>query len=640
MSEFLTDDQMAGIEDKKRLTKDGKPNALSEALMDDRRGVETKPPAMAKSDGFLTDAEMAALADDDAKYGEAADVLRAGGRGIGSVLHTVDKYTMAPVRAGIGSLVGIETKPEKATALSYMIPGAALGERYGDNAPSMKQIYAKMGMSEDEFPIPLNADPTGRKMRVSPAGLAGGLTEAAMDPTNLLGIGEMRGAVAAMDGAEKIPGILGRGIEMGNDFGESVGNFARERAVKAATGEGKSFVKKIAKVQGQSPGDVRRAMENLHNAGDILLEPDANFGGKPAVGWFSTAKGIGENAAEREKFYGKKIGEVGETVDRLNPGGVTREGIASDVDEYGKKIPKLNTGDATRRRVFEESHKIRNHDPRGVLSEEEIALGVKPDYPLTFKEAQDMKGAYKYKYESPDMIESNQDATNKIKGAIGKNMDRAVEGAKTSPAGNILKRQTADAIRGLKADLGPLSMSDIASATEDQLREYSRLLDESKAVAKDYKEIGPVGIAKEDLSRLSQYPAYKQRYGTYSDVADAGANQALNTLNRNILSPSSKLAAATEFLADVKTGGLYRAGKAGTTAVMNQAGLSMGNAFAARAANAISRKIIGSTNLYRKFLPAFQAAAAAGNTAVVGLHHQLMNNDPEYRKLMLSSEEP
>jgi hypothetical protein len=72
----------------------------------------------------------------------------------------------------------------------------------------------------------------------------------------------------------------------------------------------------------------------------------------------------------------------------------------------------------------------------------------------------------------------------------------------------------------------------------------------------------------------------------------------------------------------------------------HQIALSRGAAFTGNAANAIGRRLMGAGAVFQKWMPLFQNAARAGNVGVVSLHHQLMNNDPEYKAAVLSQEEP
>lgn len=560
---------------------------------------------------------------------EAAAGLKNAGpkilEGLGKAATTVDQYVGGPIRGMIGESLDMPVKRGKPSAASYFFPALAAGETYPE-PPSGKDISARLGMSEeDSISLPLISDPFTREpVRVSPAGVAGGFVEAVTDPTAYFGMGMIDDA--------------GRGIQKGlKETGRSVKNFARERAVKAATGESKANIKKIAKVEGQTPRDVSRAMQNIYKTGDILLEPDPNFGGKPAIGWLSNAEKIGENAAERRNFYGKEIGRVGEVVDRLNPGGVTRERVASEVDKYGRGIPRLGTGDATRNRVFEEGKKIRQHDPRGQMQAEDDL----PQYPLTFKEAQDMKGAYKYKPQSPDMIESNQDATNRIKRIIGKEMDRAVTGAQTADPRKRVLSQVGGELDSLKSEIADAYKAGVpANASQemhDATRQWNRFADQYDRMLDD----GPPILSPADAETLGQYPAFKQRYGAYSDAADAGANQAINTLSRRMVSPSSNFLGAqvgqgvANVTNDLRQGGLWGAG----AGFVNQQLLERGSALAARSANAISKRILQGGALFEKWRPILTKAAQGGYGAVLTTHHQLMNNDPQYRKLMLDMDQ-
>lgn len=474
--------------------------------------------------------------------------------GIGAASRAVDKYTGAPVRAAVGAAQ--EGRPIL----------QAYGQQFGEDpalAPTGKQIASRLGLSEEEFHTPLITNPfTDERLKVSPAGVAGGVIETALDPTTYI-----PGKLAA-SGLARGAGVVERNAPR---LAESAARFAEERAVKAATGESRAAIKKLAKVKGQSAGDVDRALANLRGAGRTLLEADD--AGAPAVGWLSTPEDIGRNAAAKKQFYGKRIGETGDVVDKLAPGAVTPQAIAADVGKFQKDIPNVGKGAPVRKRVGEEAERLRSYG----LAEEEFG----PAKPLGFREAQELKGQYPWEPMSSDVLISDKDATSNINRIISRRMDEAVERAK---AGNP---------------------------------------------------------TPEDLKILNQYAPAKQKYGVYKDIGDAGTQQALNTVSRRMVSPSShgiggavgiSAAEATDSLAK---GGLYGLG----AAAINQQILSRGSAFGARSADAISRKLMSAPQVYQKWLPIMQKAAQAGNAAVLSTHHQLMNSDPEYRALMFQKAE-
>jgi len=112
-------------------------------------------------------------------------------------------------------------------------------------------------------------------------------------------------------------------------------------------------------------------------------------------------------------------------------------------------------------------------------------------------------------------------------------------------------------------------------------------------------------VSEEDLSILNSAEDTNNKFGTYKDAEKLSAVEGLR-------SPTFSL----NVLVDIG----------------NKIALEKGPAFTAKSADAISRAILGAGTAYNKYVMPFQRAAKAGNAAVVGLHHQLMNNDPEYRQ--------
>lgn len=476
--------------------------------------------------------------------------------GVGHVSNFLDKYSPwgAPARAAIGAAQ--EGKPIF----------QAYTQQYGEDpslAPSGKDIAAKAGISAKEFDLPIIKNPyTMERYKASPAGIVGAVGETAIDPTTYVGFGPAKGA--AMVG-EKL-------AEAAPAMSRAARNFARERAVKAATGENIRAIKRLAKAEGPGAKDARRAMANIQKTGGQLLAPDPNFQNKSAVGWLSNAQDIGEAAARRQDFYGDRIGQVGPLVDKYAPGAITPQMLAEDVAAYGKEIPMAGQGAPVRKRVAEEAEMLRN------FGLDEGQLG--PAAPLPFKVAQNMKrDVYPFSPKSQDALLSNRQSTNKINRIISDRMDKAAELARAKATG-------------------------------------------------------------EELPILKGYGDDKKMYNLYTNVADAGAEQGLRTLGRRMVSPSSNFLGATAGNAaaqvknDLAQGGLWGAG----VGLVNQQLLERGSAFGAKAANAISGKIRRSPQLYQKWLPTMQKAAVAGPAALVATHRQLMNNDPEYRRLMFEQE--
>ena len=129
-------------------------------------------------------------------------------QGIGAVSQAIDKYTGAPVRAGVYR--AMQGKPEEALRAAY--------EQFGADptkAPSGKDIAYEAGLSKEPYirtPFILNPY-TGKEgtLRVSPAGIAGGFGEMAFDPLSYVPASAVgRGAATLAKGASAATGFAGR----------------------------------------------------------------------------------------------------------------------------------------------------------------------------------------------------------------------------------------------------------------------------------------------------------------------------------------------------------------------------------------------------------------------------------------------
>lgn len=473
--------------------------------------------------------------------------------GVHGVSRAIDRVN--PLGASLRSAIGA-AQDDKPVGQAYMNQFL----RDPDTAPSGKDIAAKLGVPTTEFNTPLIDNPfTGSKFKVSPAGIVGGAAETVLDPTNYI-----PGELAAR-GATRV----GRAIErLAPRAAEAAGRFAEERAIKAATGENRSAIKKLARVKGQSGGDVDKAMANLRKGGRTLLEADE--AGAPAVGWFSNAEEVGRNAEGKRKFFGKEIGATGPTVDRLVPNAIPPQELAVDIAQFQREIPDAGKGSAVRKRVGEEVPKLQRYG----LSEEDIG----PARPLRFSDAQELKAQYPWEPGANDVLLTDKDASSRINRIISNKMDSAVDSAKL---------------------LNPNA---------------------------------------EDMAVLNRYGPAKQKYATYKNIADAGTEQALRTQSRRMVSPSSNFIGATGGSAvaqvkdDLAKGGLWGA----AMGLVNQQLLERGAAFGAKGADLISKRLMKAPGAYQKWLPTLRNAARGGNAAVLATHHQLMNSDPDYKRLMLS----
>lgn len=479
----------------------------------------------------------------DASMGKAAKKLGMVGqaftKSVGDTAQAVDRFTGAPVRAAIGAYQ--EDKPVGEAFLNQFMKPA-------ETAPSGKDIAAKAGVSTEEFDTPFISNPfTGEHYKASPAGIVGGLGEAVTDPTTYV-----PGAVAFKGvkvGAKTAGGVAPK-------VADYLAKVAEERAVKAGTGQNARAMRKLMKTEGKSAGDIGRAEANLRKSGRHLLEDTE---GGPTVGFFSKSEDVGEKAALKRKMLGQQIGDVGETVDKITPNSIVGADLAKEIRDYAESIPNVGKGATLKSRLMSEADNFEG-------------LG-----PMTFKQAQDIKGQFPYTPQAADVLISDKDVTNKIHGIIGKKMDDAVKKASTGA-------------------------------------EYEKLFGGAKATDAD-----------DQLKSLSKYGPAKEQYGTFKNIADAGTEASMRALSNRAVSPSDYAAGSVGLLSSGPPGILM--------GLANKLGRERGSAFAARSADALSKKIMAAPAKYGKWLPVLQKGAAASPAGLVTTHHLLMNNDPEYRAI-------
>lgn len=130
---------------------------------------------------------------------------------VGTAAEYVDRYTQAPIRAGINRAMDYDIKknvqdPSGESLGGRFIKGYA--EQFGQpaaKAPSGKDILSKAGVPSAEFSTGFKLNPyTGETFKTSAAGLLGGLGEAVLDPAAMLtadGITPFKMAGSAARGA-------------------------------------------------------------------------------------------------------------------------------------------------------------------------------------------------------------------------------------------------------------------------------------------------------------------------------------------------------------------------------------------------------------------------------------------------------
>ncbi len=448
--------------------------------------------------------------------------------GFGGTAREIDKYTGAPIRAGVSA--GIKGENPFKAGYNQFGQDAA-------NAPTGKDIAKQLGISDKEFDVGLKMNPwkPDENIKVSPAGLAGGAVEMATDPTMYV----------TPPGVGYAAKLAGKGAKFGAEVvapsSKYLARIAEEQAFKAGSGMG---AKAFNRAAGKS---AENALPNIRKIGRSMLETDE--AGKPVVGWLDRPESIAPKAAAKKDFYGDRIGDVSKKVDQKLPGGsVNGKEIADEILEYAASIPDVGQGSSIQNRLMEEAEKISKYGN------------------MSFAEAQKIKNQFKFNSQNPDALFSNADATNKINRLVGGKME---------------------------------------------------------------------GAAKAGGEEAS-YLGAKKKYDAMGQMEDAATARTIGNINKNLASPSDKASTGVGFI------GSLIAGQDPATSMAIGAATGVGNkvmrerspAFIAKTFDTISKQIARSPENLGKYAKAFEVAAREGSRATIGLHRMLLNNDPQYVKIL------
>lgn len=342
---------------------------------------------------------------------------------------------------------------------------------------------------------------------------------------------------SAVQGALSGAGAVAQGIA------DRFRNLPENRAVKAITGQNISALRQISDTTFKSPGDIGAANERIVKVGrDILDEPGV-------LGPLSKVEDIAPKLADARQKYGKLIGDVGDKIDQLAPQAVNAKNIASNIVDYAASIPETMQGQRLKDKLLEEAA---NFEKIGALS---------------FTDAQKFKNQFKYKAVDADALISNQDATNKLRGIIGSEMD-----------------QTAATL----ADKGPPEVQDL----------------------------------------LKNYALYKSKYGSFKTASDAASDRVQKNLTNRFVSPSDYgVGSAIGVTEAMSHGGpsLSTLAMGAGAAMANKFARERGSALAAKTADTIVKAFDsdGVQGLVTAAKPLIDAARKGDSTAA--LTFQILN---------------
>lgn len=356
---------------------------------------------------------------------------------------------------------------------------------------------------------------------------------------------------ALVQGALSGAGAVAEGIA------ERFKNLPENRAVKAVTGQNISSLRQISGTTLKSAGDIGAANDRIVKVGrDILDEPGV-------LGPLSKVEDMAPKLGAAREKYGSLIGEVGAQIDQAAPKSVDAQNIANNIVKYAETIPETIQGQKLRDKLLEEAA---NFEKIGSLD---------------FVDAQKFKNQFKYKAVDADALISNQDAVNKVRGIISKEMDSTVE------------KLSAPAADGSK---GPLA-----------------------------------GL-------IENYKQYKSKYGSFKAASDAATDRVQKNLTNRFISPSdygigAAIGTAQSFAHGSVSPGTVALGAG--AALANKFARERGSALAARTAEGIlnAYKSDGVQGLIQAARPVLEAASK-GNAAAALTFQILDQADPRAMEVL------
>ncbi len=286
---------------------------------------------------------------------------------------------------------------------------------------------------------------------ISPAAKALAPLEGA-SAVNVIGRGAAAGALTGAgestakpfqspDEAEKFAGDVGIGGALGGALSgatklagsawdkfapDSLKQFARERLVKAATGQNQKAIRNMA-----ATGAADESGSALDAAGRIIGQADE--AGPPIVGWLSKAEEILPRAQEKRDFFGKKIGDVATGIDEAMPNAVDSKRISQRVLDYASSIPETEQTKPVIDKLLREAQRL---EGRGSMS---------------FADAQDLKGTFKFKPMDSSTHTYGQEGSNELNSIFRTEMDNTANHiSQVAPDDSELKALAAQ-YRDLKA---------------------------------------------------------------------------------------------------------------------------------------------------------------------------------------------
>lgn len=321
-------------------------------------------------------------------------------------------------------------------------------------------------------------------------------------------------------------------------------------------------------------GQNKRAFKELNKSGQ-LQKAGRDLLDNDLVGWASNAEDILPRVSARKEEVGKKIGSIGSKIDELAPKSIPPQEIAEKLKEKLNSLP-----------ITEDTKKARNYLQSQIETYEN--MGVK-------------EGGLGEKYWSRDANPLSFEDVQKNKDVIKWN---AMEDPNRMDAGNATKR----------------------------------ILGEAQENAASKLESNPE-ISKEVRDTLGQYKKLKSEYGPMKKLEDFGKERADANMSNRFFSPTDYASLGLGTVGGAAYGAASGQGsfegalKGAALGAGHKALRTRGSAFAAKSMDKLSKILAADPAGLNQFRGVVERAAQKGPQALA-VTHQLLSDNPEYRKLL------
>lgn len=458
-----------------------------------------------------------------------------------------EKYFKAPIRAGLKA--GMEA-PMGRGGEEFVAGAISQLGKSPLEAPTSLQVAEQAGLGTKQFETPIKTV-TGVPYKTSAAEIGATGLDIATDPVALAtavipGDALVTGAVKAGQFAAKPIGALGRGLE----------KTAATRALRQTTGRNIGQMRSYLSAGTNVPPPIPVLEQRILDMGTrIRKEPGL-------MGSFSSAEAIGQRVPEAVRKYTNEMGRIGNAIDATGVWGVDMTQVANDLIKKGAELPNVQQYEALKRTMYDHAKKLED-------------MGM-----VSFKEAQEIKNAYKYKPQDVDAVLSNQDLTNDINMMISRQMEETV----------------------------------------DQIDQYNASMKASGE---------PTDI---DENLLNSWREAKKNYAAMKETQKATSKDFIKDLTLRSIRPSTYVS-GLPMMAAIPSMDLAQIAVAAGLPIANQFGLKYGNAMIAKNAGRVADIIRKSGQVGEKYKRVFGQVVVRGPQAVMATHYGLRELDPEYREL-------